>query len=126
MVERLDIGPCPNGVSGVQVTDKVDYIDAMKHECRVYIKQLERVYGAEAAGVRLAISSNSHDFGTYYDVVAKFDEDDETATAKAFEMEAGCEDWDEEAEKELRTSPAWVKWNAEWAEYKQLRDQDRW
>jgi hypothetical protein len=42
-----------------------------------------------------------HDFGTYGEVVCEFNDSDEEGGDYAANIENGCDEWDEEAKKEL-------------------------
>lgn len=97
----------------VQVSDKVDYRAAMRHECEVFCRQLQRVYNPQHC--QLAIKSFPHDFGSYLSVVASYDDENEAAVDEAFAMEAGCAKWDDEAFKELWASEVYKKYIAEYA-----------
>ena len=73
-----------------------------RRECRALIGQLVRLHGEPPAGVRLAIKSCLHDFGTYYEVVCYFDPHDPEAESYAFACEDGLpEYWDEVARQQV-------------------------
>jgi hypothetical protein len=79
-----------------------DYYVQVKKECRALINQLRRQFGNEPPGCILFIKSNSHDFGTYHEVAAKFDDNNEEAIEYAYKIESNLPlRWDEEAKKEL-------------------------
>ena len=59
--------------------------------------QRNPLIGEEPEGTRLTIKANPHDFGTYYEVVCYFDDEDEEAARYAFRCEAEAPDeWDPE------------------------------
>lgn len=88
MISEMYIGSSPSEESCVQVTADGATIDAQKHECQAYIEALRRLLGPEPEGARLRIKSQPHDFGTYYDVICRFDENDEQAVEYAFKCES--------------------------------------
>jgi hypothetical protein len=50
-----------------------DYARRAIDECRRYIDAIRKVWGPEPEGARLTVKSQSHDFGTYYEVAVVFD-----------------------------------------------------
>ena len=102
MRDNLDIGGSPIEEKCIMVDTKRDYLGVMRQECRVYMKQLKRMY----PDVEFTIRSNCHDFGAYYEVCAVFDPYDEQEAERAFEVEAGEPlRWDEPALRELDAIP---------------------
>lgn len=73
MKEHITLGSSPVEEDCVQTTDP-DYGIKARAECSRYRDQLYRLYAAKHAGrecpVRLVIASQSHDYGTYYEVDA--------------------------------------------------------
>jgi hypothetical protein len=64
--------------------------------------QLMRMHGNPPGGAYFKITSNPHDFGTYFDLAVAYNEDDEDETDYMLKIESGIPDnWDEEALKEL-------------------------
>ena len=95
----LELGPTPHEEPCEQVGDNYNPIQA-KRECRAFINQLKRMFG-ECEGARFVITSNPHDFGSYFEVVVKFN-NNEQAIDYAFMVEEKCPArWDEEAKLEL-------------------------
>lgn len=84
----MEIGSAPCDEDCVQVNKEGDYHDAMKAECRRFLELVRKKLGPEPPGARLAIKSNPHDFGTYYNVVCYFDDLDDEARAYAFRCES--------------------------------------
>ena len=99
-MDYINIGSSPNGEKCVQVGDD-DYETKSRKECRIYLNQLRRVYGEEPKGAQLTVKSFPHDFGSYTEVICKHN-DDEKAIEYAYNLENGCEEWDEQAKKELK------------------------
>jgi hypothetical protein len=100
-METLYCGPVPANESCEQLGPNYDPKRA-RLECQTYIAQLRRQFGPEPDGASLRIKSESHDFGTYLEVVCKFDSSDETATAYALQCEGeAATEWDEESKAVL-------------------------
>ena len=106
MRDYIVIGSSPIDEQCAQVgSDGYDELATL--ECSAYIKQLRRVFPDAKCAFRR--KSFNHDFGTYYEVVAVYDDDDELATRDAFLAEAESpEKWDAIAKDELEalTNPA--------------------
>jgi len=69
-------------------------------ETRIYLEQLRR----EFPEADLTIKGFPHDFGTYYEVVARYRNDDEQSINTAYAVEADAPaEWDSIARKELKT-----------------------
>ncbi len=102
MMDYLDLGPTPVEEGCEQVgTPSYDPILA-RAECAAYIAQLKREFGPPPEGARLSISTNPHDFGTYHEVVVRFDDTFLQAVEYAFKLESESPgNWDETARKEL-------------------------
>lgn len=96
MRESMELGSSPYGEGCAQVGSD-DYYDRARREIRAYIAQLIRVYGQPPDGVSLRIKSFPHDFGSYLEAVVVWDGSDEQQTDYAMQLEAGVENWDEEA-----------------------------
>lgn len=97
----LEIGCTPHEEDCAQVGSP-DYRARARAECNAYRNQLIRLFGKPPEGAELIIKSNPHDFGTYYEVAVRFEEDNEKATDYAFDMENNSPaHWDEEAKAEL-------------------------
>lgn len=106
MLETLEIGATPYGEDCAQVGAKdYDYYFRARKECLAFIHQLRRHAangGVSLEGVTLKMRGSAHDFGTYYEVVAYFEDDDAAAQEAAHWLEADVpEFWDEDAHIEL-------------------------
>jgi hypothetical protein len=84
-MEHLYIGSTPADEPCAQV-GTADYSSKARAECKRFIAQIQRHYPEPDNGY-LRIKSNPHDFGTYFEVVAVFDENDAQACAWAFAVE---------------------------------------
>lgn len=95
MRDYLSIGSAPCDEECAQVGSP-DYSTQARIECRAYMEQLRRLY-PEPQGGYFKLKSFPHDFGSYYEVVAVYDDEDEEATEWALGAEYGAEKWDAEA-----------------------------
>ena len=99
--DYITIGSSPAGEDCAQVGSD-NYAARARRECNVFIKQLRRQFGEEKGSARLAVKGFPHDFGTYYEVVCFYNDEDETGTDYAFKLEgAPPETWDDEAKRAL-------------------------
>ncbi|MFN6965191.1 MAG: hypothetical protein ACK4S4_15705 [Pyrinomonadaceae bacterium] len=97
MRDYVDIGPSPTAEDCAQVGSD-DYYERARRECRVFIDQLRRQFGDEPCSASLSVRSYPHDFGTYYEVVCYFDDDDDEAVEYAYKLESETpEHWDADA-----------------------------
>ena len=98
-MDYINIGPTPHDENCAQL-GRDDYDTRARKECAAYKNQLRRLY-PEPAGGRFAIKSFDHDFGRYFEVVAKFDDTDREAVEWALAAESGAAEWDDDARAEL-------------------------
>lgn len=102
MSDYLNIGSTPCDESCAQIGQE-GYHQQMRKESRAFINQLERVLTAEFGDkvcVTLTNKSFPHDYGTYHEVCAVYN--DEESMTQAFWLEANTpEHWDKQALKEL-------------------------
>ena len=99
--ESLELGSTPSGEDCVQVGSD-SYFDLYIAEAKAYIDQLKRQFPNIPDGVSFGIKSFPHDFGTYHEVVVKYNEDNEEAINFAFDVENNTpEYWDATAKEEL-------------------------
>lgn len=101
MDDEIYLGPVPGEENCEQLGPHYDGTRA-RQECRAYIALLRRALGEEPEGARLVVKSNPHDFGTYLEVVCRYD----SASGKALKYALKCEsegprEWDEQAMTEL-------------------------
>ncbi len=88
MQDIMYLGAGPGDEECAQVGSP-DYYPRAKAECIRYIALLRKMFGAEPEGARLVTKSNAHDYGSYLEVVVKYDFDNEAATDYAFKVEKG-------------------------------------
>lgn len=90
-METLELGPTPPAESCQQIgTDTYDP-QAARAECQRYIRALEHHLGAPPQGARWTITRNAHDFGTYYEVALRFDDNNEELAEAAWNYHARAE-----------------------------------
>ena len=83
--EQISLGSSPWDESCAQVGTP-QYLFYAERECQRYVEQLTR-QSPPPAGASLLVTHNPHDFGTYLDVVADFDFEDEGQSNWAFSLE---------------------------------------
>lgn len=88
MRDYISIGSAPCDEDCVQVDPKQDYIGPMKAECRRFMELIKKKLGPEPEGAYLSIKGNPHEFGTYYEIVCYYDDQNEEAVKYAFRCEA--------------------------------------
>lgn len=95
MRDYIELGPSPAGESCVQVGDP-DYASKAREECSRYKELLERKFPNPPWGSRFGIKSFPHDFGSYYEVVVHFDDDNDASVDFAYRVEANLpETWED-------------------------------
>ena len=87
MRDYIDIGSSPSEEDCAQVGSP-DYERRARTECARFIELIRKTLGEEPPGAHLAVKSNPHDFGTYYQVVCYFEGSDEEAREYAFRCES--------------------------------------
>lgn len=102
--DYIDIGSSPCEEDCAQVGSP-DYERRARTECARFIELIRKTLGPEPEGAHLAVRSNPHDFGVYYEVVCFFQDDDEEAKKYAFR----CQDdaptrWDTNGAEPARQS----------------------
>ena len=88
-MDYVNIGSVPYDEDCCQVGDEDYFLNSQK-ECRRFIELIRTKLGPEPYGARLSIKGFPHDFGTYYEVVCYYNEDNETAVEYAFNCEANA------------------------------------
>lgn len=110
MREYLEIGATPCEENCAQVGSP-DYTERARKECKAYINQLWRFIKKEKGldpdaaptSFNLVVRSQPHDFGSYYEVAARYDDINADAADLAYFLESeGPTTWDDEAKKELQ------------------------
>ncbi len=105
MNTHIEMGSAPGDEPCAQVGQD-NYSEQARRECRAYIHQLTRIIVAAGKEMpesfRRVIKSNAHDYGTYYEVACKFNDNNEAACELAYWLDENCPgEWDDEARKEL-------------------------
>jgi len=84
MRDYLTIGSSPISEDCIQVSDKVDYYDAMRKECRKFVVMLYEVFpDVEEHNCSFKTKTFQHDFGSYTEAVVMFDDEDEDSAEYA-------------------------------------------
>ena len=102
MRDYINIGCTPYEEQCTPVGSE-NYNKLARVECSVFLNQCKRallLQFGEDYTIDLRIKSFSHDYGTYHEVVAYYDEND-MEQALYLEGEADLSHWDNEALKEL-------------------------
>ena len=98
MRDYVTIGSAPCEEECVSVSKTDDYLGAMRAECSRFLQLIRKTLGPEPDGARLAVKGFPHDFGTYYEVICWYEEDNEEASAYAFRCESEAPaTWEEQA-----------------------------
>ena len=84
--DYLNIGPVPCEEDCESLGPNYDPMKA-KEECRRFAALIIEHCGEPPEGCSLRVKSFQHDFGTYYEVVAIYDDNDELAMDYAFHCE---------------------------------------
>jgi len=102
--DELELSTTPTGEECAQVGAKeYDYYELSKMELKAFYHQILRMFPNPPVGVSFKKKSNSHDFGSYYDLAIRFDSEDEAAVDYAFKVENNLPKlWDAEAKQELQ------------------------
>lgn len=99
-IDYIEIGGSPSGEDCVQVSRHSDYLPAMRAECKRFKEMLEKRFPVPSSlegKVWFSIKSNPHDFGSYLEVVVKYDMEDEQASEFALFVESNTpETWSDE------------------------------
>lgn len=96
MREYISIGSTPPEEPCLQLGNPDCTVTAQKEECQRYIALLREFFGEERGTAHLGIRGFAHDFGTYYEVVCYYDDQDEIGQDYAFACESeGPLTWDD-------------------------------
>jgi hypothetical protein len=88
VIDFLYIAGNPADEPCVSVTPDALYGDAMKMECKLFMEAIRRKLGPEPAGCQLRMKRESHDFGDYYEVICRYDDQNDEAIAYAYKAES--------------------------------------
>ncbi len=86
MKDIFYLGPAPAEEECAQTVDN-DFAARNKAECLQYITAIKRVCGEPPEEATLRIKSESHDFGTYREVVVEFNHECPEAVAYAMKCD---------------------------------------
>jgi hypothetical protein len=83
MRDHISLGPVPAEESCQQVGTQEYDPQAARAECKRFVGAIRLAVGPEPEGAILRITSNPHDFGSYYDVEVWYDAENEQASEYA-------------------------------------------
>ena len=96
MRDYLSIGSSPADEDCVQVGTE-NYAARARQECSRYIELLRLKFGPEPKGAELVVKGFPHDFGTYYEVVVWYDDNDRAGLEYALLLEGNAPaTWDDD------------------------------
>jgi hypothetical protein len=105
MIDELFLSTTPVDEPCAQVGQQ-DYHHRTRLEARAFIGQLLRQFGEPPPGAWYKVRACAHDFGTYHELVVRFDEASEEAVAFAYRLEDELPlHWDDQARQELGLPP---------------------
>jgi len=87
MRNYLELGTAPTDEKCVQVTNKQEYLQPMREECKRYINLLKKLFPNKPEGCEYKIKSFPHDFGNYLEVVIYYNPEIEEEIEYAFNVE---------------------------------------
>lgn len=111
MKQKLELGSAPYDEDEVAQVGTPGYEELAARECRAFINQLWRMLHANFGLNRdnntylftLIRTSHNHEFGTYYEVGIKYEENDKHAVEIALWLEDNLPtNWDVQAREELK------------------------
>jgi hypothetical protein len=106
MIDELYLAPTPVCEPCAQL-GQPDYFAQTRRETRAFLDQLLRHFGEPPAGAWFKVRRCHHEFGTYHDIVVRFDDQVEEAVEFAYRAEDELPlYWDDIARKELGLPPA--------------------
>lgn len=84
-IEYIDLSSSPIDEPPVQVNSEGNYTQEMRAECRRFAEQLRIIFPwAIDVGIDFVVKGSPHDFGTYYEVYARVNYDNEKAVDLAY------------------------------------------
>ena len=103
----VSIASAPYEEECVQVERTGAYVQPMKTECRRFLDLIRKKLGPEPEGALLTIKGFPHDFGTYFEVVCNYDDENEEAAAYAYRCESDApKTWDDDKPLPKVVAPA--------------------
>lgn len=100
-MDYLTLGPTPAEEDCAQLGCD-GYATKARREGNAYINQLTRMFPLASKLVTLKVKFHPHDFGSYMEVAAVYDDKNEQSVMAAYEIEANLPaTWDDEARAEL-------------------------
>ncbi len=87
MTDTLTLGSAPCDEDCAQV-GQADYREKALAECNKYRDMLKTKFGNPPTGASLIIHGERHDFGIYYEVAVRYDDNFPEAVDYAFKLES--------------------------------------
>jgi hypothetical protein len=104
-MDYIALGPTPSDEDCIQVGAE-DYGPKSMRECQAWQNQLERVFPNLPDGCSFSVKSFLHDFGSYREVVLRFDETKPNCLTCISHIDSNLPtSWDEIAKQELGMKP---------------------
>lgn len=97
MLDYIVLGSTPSSETCTQVSKTNEYLLEMREECQRYREMLEKRFPIpEGLNAFFSIRKFCHDFGSYYEVVIVFDDENETSSNFAYFAENNLPDsWED-------------------------------
>ncbi|WP_454887943.1 hypothetical protein [Sphingomonas oryzagri] len=92
-IATMSLGPVPSEEACAQLGVTFRYHETARLEALCHRAALIARYGPPPAGFAMRALSNQHDFGTYIDLVAVFDQSDEVHRDYLLRVEQGLSTW---------------------------------
>jgi hypothetical protein len=73
-------------------------------ECRIYIEQLQRIYGAPPEQASFFVLLNFYENSVYYEAAIQFNRVDKNALQYALTVETGALFWDQVSKQQLKSA----------------------
>lgn len=97
MKDIIYLGPTPADEECAQSGDS-DFSSENFKECLTFKLQLEKQFSLFKGIVRFKLKTENHDFGAYKEVVVEYDDENQSSSAAAFEIEENAaRNWTEES-----------------------------
>lgn len=107
--DYLTLGCTPSDEPCIQVGHP-EYSRLSRHECRIYLQQLLSeflvAHDSRTPACYLTVKSFPHDFGSYHEVCAVYDDSNKQSCSDAFWFEANSPlEWSKESRETLASQP---------------------
>jgi hypothetical protein len=86
MIDYVFIGPTPCEEECAQVGEE-NYAERGRAECKRFIELIRKTVGAEPEGAALVVKGEQSEFGTYFEVAVRYDDNIRQAIDYAYKVE---------------------------------------